>query len=376
MHALRLLSALLAAMTVLFVFLFLRELLPSTPWAWTVGRPGGRLPADVRLHLQRRDQRHRAVRCLGRDLLPVRARLPAGLTPRRGVAIGALAAVGTALEDNMLGLAPGIAVRAPGARDRREPRPAPRGDPRRAGGARGGRRPARDLHGCSTQRSGTAASSSAAGGVPAADRDPGPEPGHGARRVGEAPRRRAQLHVAVLPAAASLHAPVLPELSSCATSGSTASSASSAGSTSASRSGSTTWRWRSPSGRWRSAARELISLRPACSGAARGSWPPTWRWSLGLLVLIAGTGYIARLGGAAGYEQPRYLFPLLALYGALIALAARGAGTALRARGRRPARLHRDRPHRGRDAAHPDPLLRLRGGASAADSARLELLAR
>ena len=33
----RLLSALLAAGTVLAVFLFLRELLPSTPWAWTVG---------------------------------------------------------------------------------------------------------------------------------------------------------------------------------------------------------------------------------------------------------------------------------------------------------------------------------------------------
>ena len=33
----RLLSALLAAGTVLIVFLFLRELFPRTPWAWTVG---------------------------------------------------------------------------------------------------------------------------------------------------------------------------------------------------------------------------------------------------------------------------------------------------------------------------------------------------
>jgi hypothetical protein len=46
----------------------------------------------------------------------------------------------------------------------------------------------------------------------------------------------------------------------------------------------------------------------------------------GLLVLIGGVSYIARIGGAAGYEQPRYLFPLMALYGALIAIAARGAG--------------------------------------------------
>ncbi len=35
--AMRLLSALLAGVTVLFIFLFLRELLPRSPWAWTVG---------------------------------------------------------------------------------------------------------------------------------------------------------------------------------------------------------------------------------------------------------------------------------------------------------------------------------------------------
>jgi hypothetical protein len=47
---------------------------------------------------------------------------------------------------------------------------------------------------------------------------------------------------------------------------------------------------------------------------------------IGLLVLVGGVSYIARVGGSLGYEQPRYLFPLLPLYGALIALAARGAG--------------------------------------------------
>ena len=46
----------------------------------------------------------------------------------------------------------------------------------------------------------------------------------------------------------------------------------------------------------------------------------------GLLLLIGAVSYIARIGGATGYEQPRYLFPLMALYGALIAIAARGAG--------------------------------------------------
>ena len=33
----RVLSALLTAVTVVFVYLFLRELFPDAPWAWTVG---------------------------------------------------------------------------------------------------------------------------------------------------------------------------------------------------------------------------------------------------------------------------------------------------------------------------------------------------
>ena len=36
-HAMRILSALLAALTALLAYLFVRELFPATPWAWTVG---------------------------------------------------------------------------------------------------------------------------------------------------------------------------------------------------------------------------------------------------------------------------------------------------------------------------------------------------
>ena len=36
-HAMRILSALLAALTALLAFLFVREVFPATPWAWTVG---------------------------------------------------------------------------------------------------------------------------------------------------------------------------------------------------------------------------------------------------------------------------------------------------------------------------------------------------
>jgi 4-amino-4-deoxy-L-arabinose transferase-like glycosyltransferase len=47
---------------------------------------------------------------------------------------------------------------------------------------------------------------------------------------------------------------------------------------------------------------------------------------LGLLVVIAVAGYGAQRSHADRFEQARYLLPLLPLYGALIALAARGAG--------------------------------------------------
>jgi hypothetical protein len=43
----------------------------------------------------------------------------------------------------------------------------------------------------------------------------------------------------------------------------------------------------------------------------------------GLLVLIGWAGYRARVTGAPGFEQARYLLPLLPLYGAGVALAAR-----------------------------------------------------
>ena len=73
------------------------------------------------------------------------------------------------------------------------------------------------------------------------------------------------------------------------------------------------------------AAKELVSLRDAVR-ARLGELLTYLSLTAGLLVLIAATSYIARIGGAPGYEQPRYLLPLLALYGALVALAARGAG--------------------------------------------------
>jgi 4-amino-4-deoxy-L-arabinose transferase-like glycosyltransferase len=47
---------------------------------------------------------------------------------------------------------------------------------------------------------------------------------------------------------------------------------------------------------------------------------------IGLMALIGTDGYFTFPGETATYSETRYLFPLLALYGAVFALAARGAG--------------------------------------------------
>ena len=110
MHVLRLFSALLAACTVLLIFLFLRELLPSTPWAWTVGAlavafqpmfgfTSSGVTSDCFLYPASAGIFYTLALAFRR-----------GLTPRRGAAIGAFASVGILAKMNMLGLAPGIAV--------------------------------------------------------------------------------------------------------------------------------------------------------------------------------------------------------------------------------------------------------------------------
>jgi hypothetical protein len=48
--------------------------------------------------------------------------------------------------------------------------------------------------------------------------------------------------------------------------------------------------------------------------------------ALGLMVLVGANDYFEFPGAIASYAQPRYLLPLIALYGAALALAARGAG--------------------------------------------------
>jgi hypothetical protein len=107
LEAMRLLSALMAALTALFVFLFLRETLPGAPWAWAVvglgaalapllGFTSGAVTPDALL----------CTVCAALFYALARA-FRRGLTWRSAATIGALVAAGFLTKLNFLGLAPG-----------------------------------------------------------------------------------------------------------------------------------------------------------------------------------------------------------------------------------------------------------------------------
>jgi 4-amino-4-deoxy-L-arabinose transferase-like glycosyltransferase len=106
----RLLSALLAAGTVLTIFLFLRELMPQTPWAWTVGALAVAFQPTFDFI---------AAGVQGDNLLFLASALTfllllrayrRGLTVPRGAAIGAVTAVGLLAKLTFIALLPGIVL--------------------------------------------------------------------------------------------------------------------------------------------------------------------------------------------------------------------------------------------------------------------------
>jgi 4-amino-4-deoxy-L-arabinose transferase-like glycosyltransferase len=106
----RLLSVLLAGLTTGFVFLFLRELMPGTPWAWTIGalavafQPvfgfmGGAVNPENLLWSASAAMFWLLARSFRR-----------GLTLRRGAGIAAALAVGLFAKTSMAAVVPGVAL--------------------------------------------------------------------------------------------------------------------------------------------------------------------------------------------------------------------------------------------------------------------------
>lgn len=110
LELMRLLSALLAGLTALFVFLFLREALPAVPWAWTVGGLGVAL-APLLGYISGAVNPDSLLFAVSAAIFYCLARaFRRGLTRRLAVAIGALMAAGFLTKLNFIGLAPGIVL--------------------------------------------------------------------------------------------------------------------------------------------------------------------------------------------------------------------------------------------------------------------------
>jgi hypothetical protein len=110
LELMRLLSALMAAFTAVFAFLFLREALPGTPWAWTVGGLGvalapllgfmsGVVNPDAMLFAVSAALFYGLARAFRR-----------GLTLRLALAQGAVIAIGLLTKLNFIGLVPGAVL--------------------------------------------------------------------------------------------------------------------------------------------------------------------------------------------------------------------------------------------------------------------------
>jgi 4-amino-4-deoxy-L-arabinose transferase-like glycosyltransferase len=325
-HAMRLLSVLLAAVTTLLTFLFLRELLPGTPWAWTIGalavafQPlfgfiSGGVNSDNLLFAAAAGVFYLLARSFRR-----------GLTPALGLWIGAVTAIGLLAKINMVGLIPGIALGLVLLVLRTNPerrRQAIRAALGAAGVVAGATLVYALLNETIWDRgllfgaSGASLSSGTGGGILTGPPDVTQVP---SGSIGDALSYGWQFYLPRLPFmhAQFAHYPLYEVWFK-----------GFIGSFGWLDYGFPGWVYtvalfivlavvglavRELVERWatvRSRAAELITYAAIV---------------IGLLILTNGSGYSARVGGAGGFEQARYLLPLLPLYAAIVALAVRGAG--------------------------------------------------
>ena len=106
----RAVSALLGAITVLLIFLFLRELLPGTRWAWTLGALAVALQPLFANESGAVSSDNLLFTASAALFLTLAIGFRRGLTPRLGAAIGAAAAVAVLSKLSALGLIPGVGL--------------------------------------------------------------------------------------------------------------------------------------------------------------------------------------------------------------------------------------------------------------------------
>ena len=110
LELMRLLSALLAGVTALFVFLFLREALPKLSWAWTVGGLGVALGPLLGFASSTVNPDSLLFAISAAVFYCLARAFRRGLTQRSAIVLGVLIAAGLVTKLNFAGLAPGVAL--------------------------------------------------------------------------------------------------------------------------------------------------------------------------------------------------------------------------------------------------------------------------
>jgi 4-amino-4-deoxy-L-arabinose transferase-like glycosyltransferase len=110
LELMRLFSALLAAATAIFAFLFVRETLPANPRAWTVAGLGVALTPMLAEISGAVDPEAMLIAVSAAIFYSLARAFRLGLTRRRALTIGALTAIGFITKLNFIGLAPGVAL--------------------------------------------------------------------------------------------------------------------------------------------------------------------------------------------------------------------------------------------------------------------------
>ncbi|HEY3970520.1 MAG TPA: DUF2142 domain-containing protein [Solirubrobacteraceae bacterium] len=108
LELMRLLSAFFGAITALFVFLFLREALPAAPWAWTVGGLGAALEPLLAFSTSTVDPDSLLFAISAMVFYGIARAFRRGLTRRSALTLGVLCAVGLLTKLNFAGLLPGV----------------------------------------------------------------------------------------------------------------------------------------------------------------------------------------------------------------------------------------------------------------------------
>jgi hypothetical protein len=108
LELMRLLSALMAGFTAFFVFLFVRETLPSTPWAWTVGGLCVALAPLLGFMSGAVNPDSMLAAVSAATFFFLACGFRRGLTRNLAIALGAIVAIGFLTKLNFIGLAPGV----------------------------------------------------------------------------------------------------------------------------------------------------------------------------------------------------------------------------------------------------------------------------